>query len=699
MANFQVPLNGSNVISSERRQAFQHALADNHQINCGNNQKLTSTENKDHVSEKAVKLSANQSFKQTSSGIEAASSQISLSTLDHALEHTYAHQSRTMEIHQQYLAQQGDYIQLITTVLDQQGKTLENKNGSGTPDKLENFQKTLDSFHSIREQGLKVHQEFLTQQAKFSERYLNALENGHLQNGNELIASPKTSQPAQTTEWVVKRPPIVLDEQAPEPGKPTPPSSNEPTTQIDSIPVNAGTHTISTEVLSEALLRIVGEKTGYPPEMLELGMDLEADLGIDSIKRVEILSSLEDEFPSLPPADTEVLAQTRTLKEIVDYMNREASQDAPEINPAAETPLINEPDSNPAVQPEISSNSNSNPAHSVADLTEILLEIVAEKTGYPAEMLEAEMDMEADLGIDSIKRVEILGTMEERVPGLPAVQAELLAELRTLGQIVELMSKNQSAASETGPEQSDSKKKVERPVLNKTSVKLVSLPGPDQLEIPISKDRPLIVTDEGSEFTTEVTRSLNNQGWKVILWRFPSTLLTTEDQDISPEISIVQQTELGKNAIESTLNTFKEEHGSAIGLIHLHPRPSGENLFSDRENQIVKQIFLLAGSLKTDLTNSESSSRSFFLSVTRIDGQLGMNNNQSFQEGSGLTGLVKTLSWEWPDVFCRSVDFSPALSVEDQSKFLLQEMLDPNLNLKEVGISSDLRVTIDRDGS
>ena len=63
--------------------------------------------------------------------------------------------------------------------------------------------------------------------------------------------------------------------------------------------------------------------------MLELNMDLEADLGIDSIKRVEILGALEDDFPSLPPADTEVLGQTRTLQEIVDYMESETSTPTP----------------------------------------------------------------------------------------------------------------------------------------------------------------------------------------------------------------------------------------------------------------------------------------------------------------------------------------------------------------------------------
>ena len=38
----------------------------------------------------------------------------------------------------------------------------------------------------------------------------------------------------------------------------------------------------------------------------------------------------------------------------------------------------------------------------------LVLEIVSEKTGYPIEMIEPDMDIEADLGIDSIKRVEII---------------------------------------------------------------------------------------------------------------------------------------------------------------------------------------------------------------------------------------------------------------------------------------------------
>src|SRR5262249_39555959 len=35
--------------------------------------------------------------------------------------------------------------------------------------------------------------------------------------------------------------------------------------------------------------------------------------------------------------------------------------------------------------------------------------LVSEKTGYPVDMLEADLDLEADLSIDSIKRTELIG--------------------------------------------------------------------------------------------------------------------------------------------------------------------------------------------------------------------------------------------------------------------------------------------------
>ena len=74
------------------------------------------------------------------------------------------------------------------------------------------------------------------------------------------------------------------------------------------------------------------------------------------------------------------------------------------------------------------------PAAPTDDLTTVLMTIVADKTGYPIGMLNPDMGLEADLGIDSIKRVEILAALQEQVPGL-TIRPESLAGLQTLGEI------------------------------------------------------------------------------------------------------------------------------------------------------------------------------------------------------------------------------------------------------------------------
>ena len=45
---------------------------------------------------------------------------------------------------------------------------------------------------------------------------------------------------------------------------------------------------------------------------------------------------------------------------------------------------------------------------------DLLLAVVSERTGYPVEMLDLDLDLEAELSIDSIKRIEILGALAER---------------------------------------------------------------------------------------------------------------------------------------------------------------------------------------------------------------------------------------------------------------------------------------------
>src|SRR5208337_198565 len=90
-----------------------------------------------------------------------------------------------------------------------------------------------------------------------------------------------------------------------------------------SFPVAAAATPAPTVALAEVLLQVVAEKTGYPVEMLELDMQLDDDLGIDSIKRVEILSALQDRLPEAPAVKPDHLGTLRTLRQIIDFLGHE----------------------------------------------------------------------------------------------------------------------------------------------------------------------------------------------------------------------------------------------------------------------------------------------------------------------------------------------------------------------------------------
>jgi malonyl CoA-acyl carrier protein transacylase/phosphopantetheinyl transferase/acyl carrier protein len=85
------------------------------------------------------------------------------------------------------------------------------------------------------------------------------------------------------------------------------------------------------------------------------------------------------------------------------------------------------------------------------DLKGTLLSVVSERTGYPTEMLGLELRIEADLGIDSIKRVEIVGALQRRLGSLPADAVEGMTRLKTLNEILQYLAE-QAGATTRGPE-------------------------------------------------------------------------------------------------------------------------------------------------------------------------------------------------------------------------------------------------------
>ncbi len=175
--------------------------------------------------------------------------------------------------------------------------------------------------------------------------------------------------------------------------------------------------------------------TGYPAEMLEPDLDLEADLGVDSVQRAEIWISLTEEYGLDKEARP---AAVRTIAQLAEAL-AELSGGGQETAPTSASAPKSEP---PAPVPVSS-------AEEISQWIERIRQKLVEATGYPAEMLEKDLDLEADLGVDSVQRAEIWISLTEEYDLDKEARP---AAVRTIAQFAEVLAglAGQGASSDLG---------------------------------------------------------------------------------------------------------------------------------------------------------------------------------------------------------------------------------------------------------
>ncbi len=267
-------------------------------------------------------------------------------------------------------------------------------------------QQSMQALQTLQEQTAQLHQKFLEGQELAGRTVLGLIEQQRLLFGGAPAAQPALTAPSIPADLLRRNsqpvPRAAAAEVSAPVTAPAPPTPKSPTSGDARV--------------AEVLLAVIAEKTGYPVEMLDLDMALDADLGIDSIKRVEILSALQEQLPAAPVIRPEHLGALQTLGQIVAHLG------------AVEPPQ-------PTAVPAAAALAPAGAADGTR-IAEVLLAVIAEKTGYPVAMLDLDMALDADLGIDSIKRVEILSALQEKLPEAPPIRPEHLGALQTLGQIV-----------------------------------------------------------------------------------------------------------------------------------------------------------------------------------------------------------------------------------------------------------------------
>ncbi len=451
----------------------------------------------------------------------------------------------------------------------------------------------------------------------------------------------------------------------------------------------------SQEELTGAFLSIVSEKTGYPADMLELGMDMEADLGIDSIKRVEILGAMQEQFPALPTISAEQLSSLRTLEQIIGAFQ---SAPASAATPAAAAEALPVAKTAPA-----DTGTPNAPSSDPAELQDAFLKIVSEKTGYPADMLELGMDMEADLGIDSIKRVEILGAIQEQFPQLPAISAEELVNLHTLQHIIDRFNNPQAAepaaAAPASTEGNTSSEIADATAfIGRFPARVEPIPRPDYLEFNLPKGSLVLITDDGSQRANLLAEAYLAAGQKVGLLQF-DTLKAAGKRKFPEGMQCYAINTSSEEDIRAQMEAIFMENTTMAAFIHLNPvtKAEGKGLLSisEQEADNLKAVFLIARHLKKPLEAAGKDCRPAFLTVTRMDGNFGLNGNPSADPlPGGFAGLAKTLRQEWQGIFCRALDLHPDIDAPATLQIIQAELHDPDMRLAEVGYTSAGRFTL-----
>ncbi|MEE2886225.1 MAG: SDR family NAD(P)-dependent oxidoreductase [Planctomycetota bacterium] len=382
-----------------------------------------------------------------------------------------------------------------------------------------------------------------------------------------------------------------------------------------------------TSGIESILLGVVAEKTGYPVDMLDLSMGLDADLGIDSIKRVEILSALQDQLPDAPIVKPEHLGELTTLADILAFLGQIETATGSQSSSSAEV---------------------ATPATDTDHLAQVVLAIVADKTGYPAEMLELSMGLDADLGIDSIKRVEILSAVQEQLPDAPVVKPEHLGELQTLQHIIEFLACVPAQVSDPIAESA-------RPVVQ-PPVK----PGITRL----------VVARRQIEVSAEVVSDLPA---RALVW------VTRTDDGLSQAI-VERLRQLGVKADEVERTTRSEPPGELSGLIVVAD--------ATPQARFLHESFAVTRHCAARLRQTGEQGDARYVTVSRLDGSFGLRGlgGENVLSG-GLAGLAKTVSHEWPQVGARALDIDGTETDSDWLAERIAAQFLADVDHRELGIS------------
>jgi malonyl CoA-acyl carrier protein transacylase/NAD(P)-dependent dehydrogenase (short-subunit alcohol dehydrogenase family) len=277
--------------------------------------------------------------------------------------------------------------------------------------------------------------------------------------------------------------------------------------------------------------------------------------------------------------------------------------------------------------------------------------LVSDRTGYPVDMLGADLDLEADLSIDSIKRTELVGLLADRLgltrTGGPLDDsvAEELSRLRTLRSIVDWIVNRPWGQSPANSIPAAPVQASRPPRARRYLVEAISSPVPAGPPAVSVAGRRVTVVGDGGGIALDLSVLLEQHGAEVRL--------------------------LGLDQVADQTRTDAFIYLAALDRGRAAILPDGFIALRDAIRGGVSQLLVVTGS----------------------GGRFARTDNPNGVAGVGLAGLVRTIAREFPDRFVRVVDVDPKEEPAHLAGQLLTELVTPGAPTA-VGYTAGERVTL-----
>jgi acyl transferase domain-containing protein/NAD(P)-dependent dehydrogenase (short-subunit alcohol dehydrogenase family)/acyl carrier protein len=451
--------------------------------------------------------------------------------------------------------------------------------------------------------------------------------------------------------------------------------------------------------VKERILALAVEKTGYPEDMLDLDLDLEADLGVDTVKQAEMFAAIREIY-NIPRDENRKLREYPTLAHVIRFVYEQRpdlcvsvpSTPAEDMQPGASNILTSIPPTADPAQPTA--------ADAIKDK---VLEIVTEKTGYPKDMLDPELDLEADLGIDTVKQAEMFAAIRAAY-NIPRDENLQLRDFPTLAHVIKFAQDRSTLSSlALRSEPDDRGETVSRaasPASSELSLQsgarraaLLSFDAANSIlrRVPVPVLRPPLDLCKPTGATLQ-------RGERVIIMPDRGGVADSLTHILKAKGVEVLRIE-GTPDCEALSEVVKAwiSAGPVHGLYWLPALDNEGDLRNLDLQQWHKAIHARVKSLYTTmraLYEQIASSGTFLISATRLGGQQGYDEGGAFAPlGGAVTGFTKTYKRERPNVVVKAVDFEAERKAEEVAESLIQETLrDPGA--VEVGYKNGLRWTV-----